>query len=245
MNELQIFNNDAFGSIRTLNIDNQIWFVGKDVAKILGYDQTSNMVKRIDQEDFISSKLDGMNMKSIIINESGLYASILGSKLPNAKQFKRWVTNEVLPSLRENGSYQIVEEPEHPYETISSGNLYLEAAKLIAGCRLEKALPYLIETLKPIVDFSEVKEVASKLISTSSTKDSVDSFLEGKTESEIINQQSKDIYNKYKVYAIQNGLDEMNLANFSKAINAKLGTTVKRRRVKGQLTGFFMKGRVV
>lgn len=105
MNELQIFKNEKFGEIRTVEIDGQVWFVGKDIADALGYDQTSNMIKRLDEEDFISSKLDGMNMKSILINESGLYAGVLGSKLPSAKQFKRWITNEVLPSIRKHGAY--------------------------------------------------------------------------------------------------------------------------------------------
>lgn len=72
-------------------------FVGKDVAEILGYAQTSNMMKRIDKEDSISSKMDGMNMKSLFINESSLYSAIIGSKLESATRFKHWVTSEVLP----------------------------------------------------------------------------------------------------------------------------------------------------
>lgn len=85
--------------------DGEPWFVGKDVADKLGYAQTSNMMKRIDTEDFMSSILDGMNMKSILINESGLYSAIIGSKLPSAKRFKRWVTSEVLPAIRKTGGY--------------------------------------------------------------------------------------------------------------------------------------------
>lgn len=85
--------------------DGEPWFVGKDVADKLGYAQTSNMMKRIDTEDFMSSILDGMNMKSILINESGLYSAIIGSKLPSAKKFKRWVTSEVLPAIRKTGGY--------------------------------------------------------------------------------------------------------------------------------------------
>lgn len=105
MNELKIFNNQEFGQIRVLEKDGEPWFVAKDVSDTLGYDQTSNMVKRLDEEDFISSKLDGMSMKSILINESGLYTAILGSQLPTAKKFKRWVTSEVLPSIRKHGAY--------------------------------------------------------------------------------------------------------------------------------------------
>lgn len=105
MNEMLIFENPEFGKVRTVCIDNEPWFVAKDVSEILGYAQTSNMMKRIDEEDFISSKLDGMNMKSLLINESGLYAAIIGSKLPTAKKFKRWVISEVLPIIRKTGGY--------------------------------------------------------------------------------------------------------------------------------------------
>lgn len=105
MNELQIFNNEEFGTIRIKTIDGEPWFVAKDVADKLGYAQTSNMMKRIDEEDSKSSILDGMNMKSSLINESGLYSAIIGSKLDSAKRFKHWVTSEVLPSIRKNGGY--------------------------------------------------------------------------------------------------------------------------------------------
>lgn len=109
MEQLKIFENEEFGQVRTINIDGEPWFVGKDVAEALGYAQTSNMMKRIDEEDFISSKLDGMNMKSLLINESGLYSAIIGSKLGSAKRFKRWVTSEVLPAIRKTGSYDMDE----------------------------------------------------------------------------------------------------------------------------------------
>ena len=72
MNDLMIFSNPEFGAIRTVEIDGDVWFVAKDISDKLGYAETSNMMKRIDREDFISSKLEGMNMRSILINESGL-----------------------------------------------------------------------------------------------------------------------------------------------------------------------------
>lgn len=104
MNQLQNFKFSG-QDVRIITINDEPWFVAKDVADVLGYDQTSNMLKRIDDEDFISSKLEGMNMKSTLINESGLYTAILGSKKPEAKQFKRWVTSEVLPTIRKHGAY--------------------------------------------------------------------------------------------------------------------------------------------
>lgn len=105
MKEMKIFENEEFGAIRTIEIDGDVWFVAKDISDKLGYAETSNMIKRIDREDFISSKLEGMNMRSILINESGLYSAILGSKLESAKRFKRWVTSEVLPTIRKHGAY--------------------------------------------------------------------------------------------------------------------------------------------
>ena len=104
-NSIEVFENPIFGQIRMVMVDDEPWFVAKDISDKLGYAQTSNMMKRIDDEDFKSSVLDGMNMKSLLINESGLYSAIIGSKLPSAKQFKHWVTSEVLPTIRKTGGY--------------------------------------------------------------------------------------------------------------------------------------------
>ena len=104
-NGIKVFENPIFGQIRMVMVDDEPWFVAKDISDKLGYAQTSNMMKRIDDEDFKSSVLDGMNMKSLLINESGLYSAIIGSKLPSAKQFKHWVTSQVLPTIRKTGGY--------------------------------------------------------------------------------------------------------------------------------------------
>ena len=103
MNELQVFENAEFGSVRTLVIDNEPYFVGKDVANILGYQNGSRDINRhVDEDDRCKSMVFDGNQKkeTIVINESGLYSLILSSKLPAAKKFKRWVTAEVLPSIR-------------------------------------------------------------------------------------------------------------------------------------------------
>lgn len=105
---LDVFKSEEFGSIRVTNRDNEPWFVGKDVAQILGYKDTSDALKRhVDEEDKGVGELPtpGGKQNLIIINESGLYSLILSSKLPNAKKFKRWVTSEVLPAIRQNGFY--------------------------------------------------------------------------------------------------------------------------------------------
>lgn len=107
---MKIFENEEFGQVRTINIDGEPWFVGKDVAKILGYKDTSDAMRRhVDDEDKLTRCFtdSGQKRELYIINESGLYSVILSSKLPSAKRFKRWVTSEVLPVIRKTGSYEM------------------------------------------------------------------------------------------------------------------------------------------
>lgn len=104
MNELQNFNFNNL-LVRTVLIDGEPWFVAKDVADILEYSDTQAMTRRLDKEDIMTDKLSGMNMKSTIINESGLYEAIIGSKKKEVKPFKRWITHEVLPTIRKHGAY--------------------------------------------------------------------------------------------------------------------------------------------
>ena len=113
MNNLQIFKNDSFGEVRTLIIENEPWFVGKDVAEILGYTNPQKALRdHIDDEDKTLNELFTVNgTKGILINESGLYSLILSSKLPKAKEFKRWVTSEVLPAIRKTGGYTVPKSP--------------------------------------------------------------------------------------------------------------------------------------
>jgi prophage antirepressor-like protein len=109
MNDLQIFSNSEFGNIRTVTIDGEPWFVGKDIAEALGYEKPTDAVrKRVDDEDRGISKMETPSgiQNMTVINESGLYSLILSSKLPNAKKFKRWVTSEVLPAIRKRGHYE-------------------------------------------------------------------------------------------------------------------------------------------
>ena len=108
MNELQVFNNPEFGEIRTIEIDGEPWFVGKDVALALGYEKPTDAVrKRIDDEDRGVSKIETPSgtQEMAVINESGLYSLVLSSKLSSAKKFKRWITHEVIPSIRRHGAY--------------------------------------------------------------------------------------------------------------------------------------------
>lgn len=109
MNEIQVFNNLEFGNIRTVTIDDEPWFVGKDIAEALGYSNSRKaLIDHVDNEDkgVTNRYTPGGKQNLIIINESCLYSLILSSKLPNAKKFKRWVTSEVLPAIRKTGHYE-------------------------------------------------------------------------------------------------------------------------------------------
>ena len=117
MSELQIFNSPEFGQVRTVTIDGEPWFVGKDVATALGYSNPSNaVVTHVDDEDktTYSFQVSGSNYKTkaTLINESGLYSLVLSSKLPTAKKFKHWITSEVLPAIRKHGGYLTPEKVE-------------------------------------------------------------------------------------------------------------------------------------
>ena len=121
MNEIKLFTNKEFGEIRTMNIDEEPWFVGKDVAEALGYSNASKAVStHVGEEDRILKVIEAdsqngnvVKTQTALINESGLYALIFGSKLESAKRFKHWVTSEVLPAIRKTGSYQ---KPMSPVE---------------------------------------------------------------------------------------------------------------------------------
>lgn len=129
-NKLQIFTNEEFGSVRTVTIDGEPWFVGKDAAKALGYAKSENAITRhVDTEDKTSTLIQGTGSnyksKAVIINESGLYSLIFSSKLPSAKKFKRWITAEVIPSIRKHGVYMtnnllnaVIDNPEVMREVV-------------------------------------------------------------------------------------------------------------------------------
>lgn len=152
MNELKIFKNEAFGEIRTVEIDGEPWFVGKDVAEVLGYKDTADSIKKhVDDEDKLTRRFtdSGQSREMYIINESGLYSLILSSKLPNAKAFKRWVTSEVLPAIRKHSLYATDELLDNPDLIIQM------ASKLKEEREARKALEAENDTMKPKALFAD------------------------------------------------------------------------------------------
>lgn len=147
MNEVQLFNFENH-EVRSLLLNNEPWFVGKDVADVLGYADTNQAIrKHVDNEDRLTRRFDGTGQSRdmTIINESGLYSLVLSSKLPSAKKFKRWVTSEVLPALRKTGQYQVKE--------LSGQELMARA--LIEAQNVLAAKDKVIEEMKPKVVFAD------------------------------------------------------------------------------------------
>lgn len=155
MNEVKIFNSKEFGDVRTVTIDGEPWFVGKDVAEALGYSNSRDaLTKHVCSEDKGVAECDtlGGKQKLGIINESGLYALIFGSKLESTQRFKHWVTSEVLPAIRKTGGYQM----QAPQGKELLALAVLEAQKTIEAQNEE------IERMRP-------KEIFADAVSTSHT----------------------------------------------------------------------------
>ena len=165
MNDIQVFNNPEFGEIRTVEINNEPWFVGKDIAVALGYKDTVNAIKaHVDDEDKAGWQITTQfgTKETTVISESGLYALVLSSKLPTAKKFKRWVTSEVLPSIRKNGAYMTPETLEKMVLTPDFGIRLLTELKAEQDKR--KALEATVEEQKPHVLFSNAVSASKTTI---------------------------------------------------------------------------------
>ena len=146
MNEIKAFENETFGSVRTIEREEEVWFVGKDVAAALGYERPTKAVQdHVDDEDkdeIPNQDSIGRSQSTPIINESGLYSLVLSSKLPTAKQFKRWITKEVIPSIRKTGGY------------FATPKTYVEALRALADAEEEKErLALENEEMKPKAEF--------------------------------------------------------------------------------------------
>ena len=171
---VKVFENEEFGRVRTVAINGEPWFVGKDVALVLGYNNTRDALTRhVDIEDKGVVNLDTLGglQELAIINESGLYSLILSSRLPSAKEFKRWVTSKVLPSLRKTGTYIIDEKDKKDLLYLNIIHADCEVGRAIALNDLEnnyiKPLEQKIEADKPKVEFADHVADTSDLIDMS------------------------------------------------------------------------------
>lgn len=165
MTDLQIFNSPEFGAIRTIEKDGEPWFVGKDVAAALGYKDTVNALKsHVDAEDKGGWQITTQfgDKETTIINESGLYSLVLSSKLPTAKKFKRWVTSEVIPSIRKHGAYMT---PDRLQDVLLNPDTLIQLAQNLKDEQEKrKALEAQIESQKPAVLFTGAVETSKTSI---------------------------------------------------------------------------------
>lgn len=155
MNNIQLFTSAEFGDIRTIKDAEAIYFVGKDVAEVLGYTDTDKAIRNhVDDEDKLTRQFSGSGQARgmVVINESGLYSLVLSSKLPSAKRFKRWITSEVLPALRRQGGYMLTSENETPEQIMAR-------ALKIADEALKRK-DALIDELKPKALFCDAVSVS-------------------------------------------------------------------------------------
>lgn len=159
MNELKVFENQEFGKVRTIVRDGEPWFVGKDVAAALGYGNGKSLAnavaKHVDEDDKGVTEMmtPGGKQKVVIINESGLYSLVLSSKLPSAKQFKRWVTSEVIPAIRKHDGYLT---PQKIEEVLADPDTIIKLATQLKEERAERMrLESKVEEDKPKVLFAE------------------------------------------------------------------------------------------
>lgn len=170
MNELKVFENQEFGKVRTIDIESNIWFVGKDVADILGYQNGSRDINRhVDEEDRRKVMVfDGnQDKETIIINESGLYSLILSSKMPNAKKFKHWVTSEVLPSIRKHGLYATDELLANPDIAIAAFTALKEERERNKALKTQVAVKdQVIQELQPKATYYDLVLNCKDLLST-------------------------------------------------------------------------------
>lgn len=193
MNELQVFENKEFGKIRTVEIDNKPYFVGKDVAVVLGYSNASKAVKvHCDDEDkIIETSAYSQNGNTVgkltFINESGLYSLILSSKLPQAKKFKRWVTSEVLPAIRSHGMYATDELIANPDIAIAAFQALKEEREqrkaLECECNRQKQI---IGELKPKADYTDIILQSKSLMTI--TQIAKDYGISGKAMNELLHK---------------------------------------------------------
>lgn len=164
-NKIEVFTNAEFGSVRTLTIDGEPYFVGKDVAEILEYADPQKSIKmHVDEEDKLTRQIvvSGQNRNMTVINESGLYSLILSSKLPNAKKFKHWVTGEVLPSIRKHGAYMTDSTLE---QALTSPDFLIKlATELKTEKEKRQALEVQAEENKPKVLFADAVSVSNTSI---------------------------------------------------------------------------------
>lgn len=217
MNELTIFNYGE-SPIRTMQQNGEIWWVLADVCAALGLSNPTMIAGRLDDDERAKSDL-GRQGSGWIINEPGLYSVILRSDKPEAKQFKRWVTHEVLPAIRKTGSY---------------GNEKMEIAKLIVSCKSAAAVKGILALYGVSPSTHHITPTAYK-----NPAESVTEYLKTVETWELTSTPTKHVYEDYVSFCRDYRYSPLNLSTFSKTIHQCAGLTVRRQRINGKLIGFY------
>ena len=219
MNDLTVFDyNDM--PIRTIQKDSEVWWVLVDICRVLELTTPAKVAERLEDDEKGVNEIHtlGGNQNVTIINEPGLYNLIFRSNKPEAKRFKRWVTHEVLPAIRKNGSYGKPDDK-------------LEVARLIASCKSASAV-------KAICSLYEIGSKSSVMPTEFEESDSVSKWL-NTVQNGLFGAKVESAYKDYLSFCKTERLENCPLSTFSKRIHALTGLIVKRRRVNGTLEGFY------
>lgn len=242
MNELKVFNDEEFGQMRTVTIDGEPWFVGRDVAEALGYSNTRDaIITHVDCDDKDTVAIhDGTtgNPNQTVINESGVYSLIFGSKLPSAKRFKHWVTSEVLPSLRKTDMYIMNPEAAIDYTKL------IENIAAIATCDEERFL--YIAAILDKMGISPFKKKYKSPVATSGNAtalsndakiNSVRAYLE---KYNVVDRPSAEAYEEYVRFCESCGISSiLPHLTFSKIVNRILGTHTINKKINNACRKMF------
>lgn len=163
MNQLQVFNNEELGQVRTIVQDKDVWFVAKDVCEVLDIKNTTQAVQKLDEDEVTMFNIGGLSGNTNIINESGLYSLIMTSRKPQAKSFKKWVTSEVIPSIRRDGGY-IYTTQDDTDEDILSRALLIAQKKISEKDELIQKQNKQLILQQPLVTFAEAVQVSTNTI---------------------------------------------------------------------------------
>lgn len=221
MNELTIFNYGE-SPIRTMQQNGEVWWVLADVCKVLEIKNPRDAASRLDDDEKDGVGITdtmGRPQTATIVNEPGLYNLIFRSNKPEAKQFKRWVTHEVLPAIRKTGSY---------------GNEKMEVAKLIASCKSATAVKGILSLYGVSTNNHNITPTTYK-----NPAESVTEYLKTVETWELCDIPTKHVHEDYVSFCKDYGYPPLKLTGFSKAIHQCAGLVVRRQRINGELIGFY------
>lgn len=219
VNEMQIFNNPEFGQIRTVDYNNEPWFIAKDVCESLDISNPTDAVKRLDIDEKARLNLGLPGGDTNIINEFGLYSLILGSRKKEAKQFKRWITHDVIPAIRKTGKYALNTEPYDPDKL--TYNQLSEIATILKGCPKYK-LPLICQLFQiPLIE-------SSLSFQNQTIDDFMTEFLQQYKQNLIMKQV---LYGHYLHYCRKHKVSGVTDRSFSRYITGNYNVDIVQRRM--------------